>query len=173
MEDLTGYLKAICISEKRGTAKHPVDKAVLKEGYGIEGDAHAGDWHRQVSLLSSSKVDDFNKMGACVSDGDFGENILVEEIDCAKLPIGSLLKFGEDDKGAVIKITQRGKQCHTHCAIREKTGDCIMPREGVFAEVIRGGIIKQGDKIRVTFPDINRPFTAAAVVLSRPTATVP
>ena len=107
MEELTGKIRAICISEKRGTVKHEVSSALLKEGYGIEGDAHAGKWHRQVSLLSASDIDAFNEKGAGVKNGDFGENLVVEGIDCVKLPIGSIITIGEGDGAVRLRVTQR------------------------------------------------------------------
>lgn len=166
MGSISGKIKAICISEKRGTVKKEVPSAILKEGYGIVSDAHAGKWHRQVSLLSASKVDAFNERGADVKNGDFGENLVVEGIDCIKLPAGSILTIGEGDEAAVLRVTQRGKECHTHCQIYRRMGECIMPQEGIFAEVLKGGAIKQGDMITVEYPDINRAFQAAVIVLS-------
>ena len=138
-----GEIKAICISERRGTAKHPVETARLLEGYGIEGDAHGGNWHRQVSLLGLEKIEDFRKRGAKVEFGAFGENIVAEGIDFRRLPVGSWIGMGE----AVLELTQIGKECHTHCAIYHSVGDCIMPREGVFARVLKGGIIRVGDRV--------------------------
>ena len=166
MEELTGKIRAICISEKRGTVKHEVSSALLKEGYGIEGDAHAGKWHRQVSLLSASDIDAFNEKGAGVKNGDFGENLVVEGIDCVKLPIGSIITIGEGDGAVRLRVTQRGKECHTHCEIFKRMGECIMPRRGIFTEVITGGRINKGDSVRVVYPDKDRPFRAAVIVLS-------
>ncbi|MBR6328544.1 MAG: MOSC domain-containing protein [Lachnospiraceae bacterium] len=138
---MKGEIKAICISEKRGTAKHEVKEALLKENWGIEGDAHAGKWHRQVSLLSFDEVEAFRARGAKVENGAFGENILVEGYDLKTLPIGTLFSCGE----VLLRLTQIGKQCHSHCEIYKQVGDCIMPREGVFTEVLRGGTLKTGD----------------------------
>lgn len=166
MELTGGIIRAICISEERGTVKHEIPSAQLIEGYGIRGDAHAGKWHRQVSLLSAERVDDFNAKGAGAGNGDFGENLVVEGVDCAKLPIGSRITIGNGETSSVLRITQRGKECHSHCQIYKRMGDCIMPREGVFAEVLKGGTIKQGDSLTVEYPDINRPFQAAVIVLS-------
>ncbi len=163
---MDGKIRAICISEKRGTVKHEVESAVLREGYGIEGDAHAGNWHRQVSLLSASKVDEFNVKGAGVKNGDFGENLVVEGIDCIALPVGTIVTLGEGDKAVRLKVTQKGKECHTHCQIYKRMGECIMPHQGIFAEVIRGGKICKGDPVRIEYPDMNRPFQAAVIVLS-------
>lgn len=138
-------VRAICISEKKGVAKHPVKDAKLIENYGIETDAHAGKWHRQVSLLSYESIEQFNAIGAQVSDGDFGENLIVEGINLKNLPIGSIFVCN----GVQLKLTQIGKQCHSDCEIKKRVGDCIMPREGVFAEVICGGVIHVGDQIEV------------------------
>lgn len=157
-----GIIKAICISEARGTEKHPVGSAVLKEGFGIEGDAHAGNWHRQVSLLSYDKVQEFNGRGGAVKEGDFGENILVEGMDFKTMPVGTRLSCGQ----VLLEITQIGKECHSHCAIYKRVGECIMPREGVFAKVLRGGPIKTGDEMRAEAPDPGRPFTAAVITVS-------
>ncbi len=160
--NLKGTVKAICISPARGTEKRPVEKGVFIEGYGIEHDAHAGNWHRQVSLLSYDKVLDFNQKGANVTDGDFGENILAEGIDFKHLPVGTVLKAGT----VTLRMTQIGKDCHSHCAIHQRVGDCIMPREGVFAEVLVSGEIRAGDEMTVILPDPDRSFTAAVITLS-------
>ena len=157
-----GEIKAICISERRGTAKHPVETARLLEGYGIEGDAHGGNWHRQVSLLGLEKIEDFRKRGAKVEFGAFGENIVAEGIDFRRLPVGSWIGMGE----AVLELTQIGKGCHTHCAIYHSVGDCIMPREGVFARVLKGGIIRVGDRVEVLERETPFPWQAAVITLS-------
>lgn len=157
-----GEIKAICISERRGTAKHPVETARLLEGYGIEGDAHGGNWHRQVSLLGLEKIEDFRKRGAEVEFGAFGENIVAEGIDFRRLPVGSWIGMGE----AVLELTQIGKECHTHCAIYHSVGDCIMPREGVFARVLKGGIIRVGDRVEVLERETPFPWQAAVITLS-------
>lgn len=166
MNGISGIIRAVCISEKRGTVKREVPSAILEEGYGIMGDAHAGSWHRQVSLLSAFKVDEFNEKGADVINGDFGENLLVEGIDCIKLPVGSILTVGDGAEPVMLRITQKGKECHSHCEIYKRMGECIMPHQGVFAEVLQGGVIKKGDLVNVKYPDINRPFRAAVIVLS-------
>ena len=155
-------VRAVCISEKKGTEKHPVESVTLRVDWGIEGDAHAGAWHRQVSLLSSEKVDAFNARGAEAGVGAFGENILTEGIDLRALPVDSFLEIGE----CLLKVSQIGKACHSHCAIHDRVGDCIMPREGIFAEVVRGGVVKAGDEIRTLAPDPARPFSAAVITLS-------
>ncbi len=140
-----GRIRAVCTSPEKGTEKVNVHKARLIENHGLEGDAHAGTWHRQVSLLSYEKVKEFNLQGAAVSDGAFGENLLVEGIDCARIPIGTHLKCGK----VVLEVTQIGKECHQGCAIRQRVGYCIMPREGIFARVLSGGVIQEGDEIVV------------------------
>ncbi len=157
-----GKLIAICISEKRGTRKIPADQAVLRPDFGIEGDAHAGNWHRQVSLLGIEKIEDFRKKGAEVDFGAFGENLIVEGLDLRTLPVGSRLQIGS----ALLEMTQIGKECHTHCAIYHQTGDCIMPREGVFAAVLEGGTIRPGDPVTWLPPAEDRPFTCARITLS-------
>ena len=157
-----GKLIAICISEKRGTRKIPADQAVLCPDFGIEGDAHAGNWHRQVSLLGIEKIEDFRKRGAEVDFGAFGENLIVEGLDLRTLPVGSRLQIGS----ALLEMTQIGKECHTHCAIYHQTGDCIMPREGVFAAVLEGGTIRPGDPVTWLPPAEDRPFTCARITLS-------
>ncbi|MDD5938099.1 MAG: molybdopterin-binding protein [Clostridiales bacterium] len=139
-------IKAICISDRKGTAKHPVDRAELRTDWGIEGDAHAGHWHRQVSLLSLEQIEAFRARGAEVA---FGENLVVEGLDLRSLPVGTRLTCG----GAVLELTQIGKECHSHCAIYQAMGECIMPREGVFARVVRGGPLQAGDTLTVTPPD--------------------
>lgn len=138
-----GIIKAVCVSPEKGTEKVNVHRAILKENWGIEGDAHAGTWHRQVSLLSLKKVEAFNLQGAAVNDGAFGENLLVDGIDCARLPVGTLLQCGD----ILLEVTQIGKECHHSCAIRERVGYCIMPHEGIFARVLKGGEISEGDII--------------------------
>ncbi len=137
-----GVIKGICISEKRGTQKTEVKCAKIVEGWGIEGDAHGGNWHRQISLLSFDKIQEFRARGAQVEFGAFGENIIVEGYDFRNLPVGTRFRCGT----AVLEMTQIGKECHSHCQIYKVMGDCIMPREGVFAKVIEGGEISVGDE---------------------------
>ena len=208
---MEGTVKAVCTSSVKGVRKEPVKEARLIEDYGIEKDAHAGKWHRQVSLLSWEKVREFNKSGAGVSDGDFGENLLVSGINFRSLPVGTrflicpaeetglaaadsltektvqagggdstekTVRTGEDDKngeaeetaqaggGALLELTQIGKACHHSCEIRKRVGVCIMPTDGVFAKVVRGGRVKPGDRVRVLPPDPDRPYTAAVITLS-------
>ena len=158
----TGVVKAICISDKRGIEKRAIEEGHFLVDFGIEGDAHAGHWHRQVSLLSYDKVRAFNERGANVIDGAFGENLVVEGIDFRSLPVGTRLYAGD----VQLEMTQIGKECHSHCAIYKRMGECIMPKEGVFARVIREGIIRPGDVMRVEPPAEERPFTAAVITLS-------
>lgn len=136
-----GVIKGICISEKRGTAKHEIEEAILVKDWGIQGDAHAGHWHRQVSLLSYEKVEEFRKKGADIEPGAFGENLIVSGYDFRNLAVGTRFQCGE----AVLEMTQIGKECHSHCEIYKRMGECIMPREGVFAIVLHGGTIRKGD----------------------------
>ncbi len=136
-------VKAVCISEKKGERKKPVEAVELRENHGIVGDGHAGDWHRQVSLLAQESIDKMRAMGLDVNAGDFAENITTTGIDLVALPIGSRLQVGE----ALLEVTQIGKECHTRCAIYYQAGDCVMPKEGIFARVITGGVIKPGDGI--------------------------
>ena len=157
-----GKVLGICVSEKRGTQKKEVNEAILKENWGIEGDAHAGDWHRQVSLLSFEKIEAFRERGADVDFGAFGENLIVEGYDLRRLPVGTRFRIGE----AVLELTQIGKECHSHCEIYKKMGDCIMPREGVFTEVVKGGRIRKGDAVEMETPSPDRPYTAAVITLS-------
>ena len=142
-----GTVKAICISEKKGEQKHDIGEATLVKDHGIEGDAHAGNWHRQVSLLA---VESVAKVQAVLNfdlkAGDFAENILTEGIVLYTLPVGTKLTMGE----AEAEVTQIGKECHHGCAIRELAGDCVMPREGIFVKILKGGKIKTGDSIQVT-----------------------
>lgn len=157
-----GVVKAICISDKRGIEKRAIEEGHFLVDFGIEGDAHAGHWHRQVSLLSYDKVRAFNERGANVIDGAFGENLVVEGIDFRSLPVGTRLYAGD----VQLEMTQIGKECHSHCAIYKRMGECIMPKEGVFARVVREGIIRPGDVMRVEPPAEERPFTAAVITLS-------
>ena len=140
-----GKIMAVCISEKRGTQKKNIEKVRLIENFGLEGDAHGGNWHRQVSLLSYEKVRAFEEKGISVEDGAFGENLLVEGFDLKTLPVGTRFRCGE----VLLEMTQIGKECHSHCEIYQAVGDCIMPREGVFARVLHGGMIQIGDELEI------------------------
>ncbi|MCF6157180.1 MAG: MOSC domain-containing protein [wastewater metagenome] len=137
---------AVCISERKGTQKYNVGMGKLVEHFGLEGDAHAGKWHRQISLLAKESADSMRKKGLSIKDGDFGENIVTEGIELKSLPVGTLLRIGKD---IMLRVTQIGKLCHDRCAIYYKAGDCIMPREGIFAEIIKGGTVNVGDDIRI------------------------
>ena len=155
-------LLGICISEKKGTQKHEVESARLIPNYGIENDAHAGKWHRQVSLLNFEKIEEFRAKGVDVSFGAFGENLIIDEFDFRSLPVGTRFKIGD----VLLELTQIGKECHSHCAIYHAVGDCIMPREGVFTEVLVGGDIKVGDEVLMIPPEDGRAFTAAIITVS-------
>ena len=144
-----GKVLAVCISEKKGTEKKNVGSAKFIEDWGIENDSHAGKWHRQVSLLSHEKIEAFRARGAEVIDGAFGENLVVEGYDFRALPVGT--KFRCND--VVLELTQIGKECHSGCAIFQKMGECIMPREGVFTRVLHGGVISVGDELTILEED--------------------
>ncbi|MCD6413974.1 MAG: MOSC domain-containing protein [Elusimicrobia bacterium] len=141
---MKGKIKAISVSSRRGEKKKNVSRAMLRKNYGICGDAHAGKWKRQVSLLQYESILKMIKKGADVKPGDFAENITTEDFNLTALRKGDFLRIGEK---VVLKITQKGKKCHHGCSVFELVGDCVMPREGVFAEVIKGGKIKKGDSI--------------------------
>lgn len=162
MAELKGIIKAVCLSEAKGTEKRPVASVTLIANHGLSGDAHAGNWHRQVSLLSADKVDEFNARGGKAEIGAFGENILVSGIDFKSLPVGSILRVGE----VVLKMSQIGKECHSHCQIFHRVGDCIMPREGVFATVEHGGELHAGMELIVEPPPVDAPLRAAVMTLS-------
>ena len=138
-----GKVMAVCVSEARGTPKRNIGRARLRADWGVEGDAHAGNWHRQVSLLSYEAVQAFNARGANVADGAFGENLLVSGFDFKRLPVGTRLRCGD----VRLEITQIGKECHSGCEIYQRVGDCIMPSEGVFARVLAGGEVAVGDEM--------------------------
>jgi molybdopterin adenylyltransferase len=157
-----GRIEAICISTARGTQKRPVGSAEFVADWGIRGDAHGGHWHRQVSLLSADRIDAFRARGAQVENGAFGENLVVRGFDFSTFPVGTLFKSGD----VLLELTQIGKECHQHCAIYQAVGDCIMPREGVFARVIRGGIARTGDKLVLAERRERRPYQAAVITLS-------
>ena len=158
----TGKVIAVCVSEKKGIQKTEVPSINLVADWGIENDAHAGKWHRQVSLLALEKIEAFRERGADVDFGAFGENIIAEGFDFRALPVGTRFRIGE----ALLELSQIGKECHTHCAIYHQVGDCIMPREGVFTVVLEGGTVKAGDEIELIEADPARPFTAAWITLS-------
>lgn len=143
---MEGKVLAVCRSERKGTVKHEIPEGILKEGFGLEGDAHGGKWHRQVSLLGEESIDKMRKMGIEVNYGDFAENITTRGLILYELPIGTILKIGSE---CLLEVTQIGKKCHNDCAIFQKLGTCVMPKEGIFTRVIRGGKIKAGDAIVV------------------------
>lgn len=143
---MKGRIAAVCISKEKGVTKDNVGEAVLIEDHGLEGDAHSGRWHRQVSLLSVDSINKMREKGADVGFGDFAENLTVEGIELFTLPVGARLRIGS---GVILEVTQIGKKCHQGCAIMQQVGDCIMPREGIFARVIKGGLVKTGDPIEV------------------------
>ncbi|MDO4941456.1 MAG: MOSC domain-containing protein [Lachnospiraceae bacterium] len=140
-----GTVHAICISEKKGTQKYEIPEVTVLEDFGLERDAHAGKWHRQVSLLSLERIEEFRAKGANISFGAFGENLVVSGFDFKSFQIGTKFKCND----VVLELTQIGKECHHGCQIRRQMGDCIMPREGVFCRVLKGGVIKKGDKFSI------------------------
>lgn len=163
-ENKMGRVIAVCISEKKGTQKKRLEEgANFIADWGIEEDAHAGKWHRQVSLLSYEEIEVFKSRGASVEDGAFGENLIVEGVDLKSLPVGTKIHIGTE---VLLELTQIGKECHNHCAIYKAVGDCIMPREGVFAKVVCGGFVRPDDEVTVLLPEKDRPFTAAVITLS-------
>lgn len=139
-----GKILAICTSPRRGTLKTPVPSAVLTPEWGIVGDAHGGSWHRQVSLLSAEKIEAFRQK-LWVDYGAFGENLVVEGFNLATLPVPSFFVIGD----AVLEMTQIGKECHSDCAIKQAVGRCVMPTEGIFAVVVREGVVRPGDEIEI------------------------
>ena len=159
---MKGIVRAVCLSQARGTEKVNAGRAELRADWGLVGDAHAGHWHRQVSLLSADKIAAFNAKGANVQPGAFGENLVVEGLDFRAMPVGSRLRCGQ----ALLEITQIGKECHSHCAIYHRMGECIMPHEGVFAKVVEGGPVAVGDVMTVEDRPAPLPFQAAVITLS-------
>ncbi|SHK98273.1 MOSC domain-containing protein [Desulforamulus aeronauticus] len=141
-----GKIVAVCTSPKKGMRKKNVGEGTLVIEHGIQGDAHVGDWHRQVSLLALESIEKMQKMGLDVKPGDFAENLTTEGIDLVSLPVGTKLKIGEQALG---EVTQIGKECHTRCAIYYQAGDCVMPKEGIFIRVLEGGQVKVGDSIEI------------------------
>lgn len=138
-----GRIEALCVSENKGERKHPVESVLLRAEHGIEGDGHAGDWHRQVSLLSAEDIETVRKKLPDIKPGDFAENVIVSGIDLSEFGIGTKFKLGD----TILSITQIGKECHTPCKIYYQTGDCIMPKLGLFARVEEGGEVRLGDPI--------------------------
>ena len=142
---MSGKVLFTCISEKKGTRKRPVPCITIEVNHGIIGDAHAGSWHRQISLLANESVDKMRAMGVELSAGDFAENIVTEGIDLKTLPLGTRLVIGDSE----LEVTQIGKECHNDCEIRRLTGKCVMPTEGIFVKVIKDGVISPGDPIMI------------------------
>ena len=145
---MSATVLAVCISQNKGERKQPVAAVELVPDHGIAGDAHAGDWHRQVSLLAQESIDKMRAMGLSVSAGDFAENITTTGIDLVSLPVGSRLMLGS----TLLEVTQIGKECHTRCAIFYQAGDCVMPKEGIFARVLKGGVVTAGMEILFKAP---------------------
>jgi MOSC domain-containing protein YiiM len=142
---MSSEVVAVCISLNKGERKTPVESVELREEHGIVGDAHAGDWHRQVSLLAQESIEKMRRLGLDVDSGDFAENITTKGIDLPSLPVGTRLTLGD----VLMEVTQIGKECHTRCAIYHQAGDCVMPKEGIFARVLHGGVVRPGDRIAV------------------------
>ncbi|WP_298705020.1 MOSC domain-containing protein [uncultured Veillonella sp.] len=140
---------AISISERKGQKKHNIPEAKLIPDFGMEGDAHAGNWHRQISLLGIQSIDLMRAKGADVNPGDFAENITVEGLVLYELPIGTKLYIGNAEQAVELEVTQIGKECHSGCEIQKQVGSCIMPTQGIFAKVIVGGMIKVNDEVRI------------------------
>ncbi|MBM3188502.1 MAG: MOSC domain-containing protein [Chloroflexi bacterium] len=141
----SGKVVAVCVSDRTGIAKHPIPEGQLRVNWGIEGDAHAGDWHRQVSLLAMESIDKMRAKGLNVRPGSFAENITTEGMELYTLPVGTRMRLGS----ALVEVTQIGKICHTKCAIYQQAGDCVMPREGIFVKVLEPGVVVAGDIVEV------------------------
>ena len=142
---MSAKIVAVCVSQNKGERKTPVESVDLLPGHGIVGDGHAGNWHRQVSLLAQESIDKMRQMGLDVKAGDFAENITTQGIDLPVLPVGAQLRIGL----ARVEVTQIGKECHTRCAIYHQAGDCVMPKEGIFVKVLEGETIQAGDPIEI------------------------
>ncbi|MFO7696715.1 MAG: MOSC domain-containing protein [Anaerolineae bacterium] len=138
-----GRVIAVCTSHRTGIPKRPVDEGILRANWGIEGDAHAGEWHRQVSLLAMESIAKMQAAGLKVKPGSFAENITTEGLVLYELPIGTQMRLGT----ALAEVTQIGKECHSHCAIYELAGDCVMPREGIFVRILEPGVVRAGDAV--------------------------
>jgi MOSC domain-containing protein YiiM len=142
---MSANIVAVCVSQNKGERKTPVESVDLLPNHGIVGDGHAGNWHRQVSLLAQESIDKMRQMGLDVRAGDFAENITTQGIDLPALPVGARLRIGR----AQVEVTQIGKECHTRCAIYHQAGDCVMPKEGIFVKVLDGETIQAGDPIEI------------------------
>jgi MOSC domain-containing protein YiiM len=141
-----GSVISVNVSDNKGEKKHNVERCLLREGHGLETDAHAGPWHRQVSLLAAESIEKIRRMGLDVKPGDFAENVTTQGVELPTLPLGTKLLIGGK---VLMRVTQIGKECHERCAIFLQVGDCVMPREGIFTEVLTGGEVKVGDEIEV------------------------
>lgn len=146
--EMIGTVLSVNLSKVKGVRKTPQEYIVLVENYGVQNDAHAGDWHRQVSMLSKSSIDKARSWGIEVSYGDFAENITVDGVDVWKLPLGTRVHIND----VVLEVTQVGKECHDRCAIAKLVGKCVMPVEGIFLKVLKGGTIRPGDKVVFVLP---------------------
>jgi MOSC domain-containing protein YiiM len=149
MKEISQQVVAVCTSKEKGERKTDVGQAELQEGFGLVGDAHGGDWHRQVSLLAIESIDKMRAAGLDVGPGDFAENLTTQGVNLYTLPVGTRLRVGDS---VLLEMTQIGKECHDRCAIYHQAGDCVMPREGVFATVVNGGQVKAGDRLEILGP---------------------
>ena len=140
-----GTVVAVCVSERKGVQKHEVPEIALRVGHGVVGDAHAGNWHRQVSLLAEESVDELRGLGFDLPPGAFAENLLTRGLELKTLPVGTVLRAGT----ALLAVTQIGKECHNDCAIKKAAGRCVMPTDGIFAVVLKNGAVKPGDTIEL------------------------
>ncbi|MHB2148536.1 MOSC domain-containing protein [Calditrichota bacterium LG25] len=141
-----GYVESICISHKKGIVKKAIKQANFIKDYGIEGDAHAGKWHRQISLLAGESIDKMKEKIPSLQHGAFAENLVLRQVDFSRIRVGDLLRIGDS---VLLEVTQIGKECHTACAIKKIVGDCIMPREGLFARILQGGAVRTGQQVCV------------------------
>ena len=146
--EMRGRIVAVCTSKRKGTPKKNVGAGILRPGWGLEGDAHAGPWHRQVSLLALESIEKMQAKGLDVGPGDFAENITTRGVELFSLPVGTRIRLGN----CLVEMTQIGKECHDRCAIYQQTGDCVMPREGVFVRVLVGGRVSVGDRVEILGP---------------------
>jgi MOSC domain-containing protein YiiM len=149
MKEISQQIVAVCTSKEKGERKTDVGQAEVQEGFGLVGDAHGGDWHRQVSLLAIESIDKMRAAGLDVGPGDFAENLTTQGVNLYSLPVGTRLRVGAS---VLLEMTQIGKECHDRCAIYHQAGDCVMPREGVFATVVNGGPVKTGDSLEILGP---------------------
>jgi MOSC domain-containing protein YiiM len=143
--ETNGRVVAVCISDRTGIPKRQIEEGSLRENWGLEGDAHAGEWHRQVSLLAIESIAKMQAAGLKVKPGSFAENITTEGLVLYELPIGTRMRLGD----ALAEVTQIGKECHDHCAIYRLAGDCVMPREGIFVKILEPGVVRPGSPIEL------------------------